>query len=207
MKFPDSDGQVPDHLNRLMSEARAQSRGYATYWEWPIDRPRAELQAATVLRNFLVAAGEAARGHLRRFTPDPPDVLLVTIEGMRIGIEVTELVDSEAVARHRHRKKFGQEGVYDWAQWTSSTVAKGLERTIAVKERKLAKVRDKFDELFLAIICDEPMIDEAGAREAIELCRPTAELIRRAFLLLSYHPQANAALYPDGCPVLPLRLL
>ena len=202
------DPDEPDwsEVVRVMREARAKSRGYADYWEWAIDRPRAELRAAEVLQNFLVISGEQTSGQLLNVSRDPPDVLLTTIGGRRIGIEVTELVDSDAVKRHRHRKKRNESIEYDWAEWTPTSIATELSRLVDVKDGKLAKAIRSYDELLLAIVTDEGMIDETIAREAVALCRPVARHIRRAFLLVSYQPQSNVAVYPDSCPVLPVSL-
>jgi hypothetical protein len=59
----DPDDEEWTEVVRLIREARQKSRGYAEYWEWSIDRSRVELDAACVLRNFLVAAGEKAPVH------------------------------------------------------------------------------------------------------------------------------------------------
>lgn len=48
---------------RLIREARRKSRGYAEYWEWS-NRSRVELRAASVLRNFLMAAGDRPSFHI-----------------------------------------------------------------------------------------------------------------------------------------------
>jgi len=84
---------------RSIREARRISRGYAEYWEWAPGRSRAELDAARVLHKFLVATGEMVSGSLTVVWPDPPDVLLETVNGRRVRIEVTELLDPGAVSR------------------------------------------------------------------------------------------------------------
>lgn len=191
---------------RLMREARAESRGYADYWEWAIDPRRAERHAAMVVRNFLINSGEGVSGPLSSVLSDPPDVLLATDDGRRIGIEVTELVDSNAVKRARHRKKFKERIEYDWADWTPTRIVTELRRIVELKDRKLAKVARNYDELLLAIVTDEGMINEAIAREAAAQCGPVVSFIGRAFFVLSYQPNSNVEIYPDGCPVLPIPL-
>jgi len=97
----DADNEDWAETVRSIREARRRSRGYAEYWEWVPDRSRAELDAARVLHKFLVAAGEMVSGSLTVLRPDPPDVLLETVDGRRVGIEVTELLDPDAVKRER----------------------------------------------------------------------------------------------------------
>jgi hypothetical protein len=203
----DPDDPELSEIVRFIREARAKSREYADYWEWAIDRPRAELHAGRVLREFLARSGEEVSGRLSHVKPDPPDVLLTTAKGRRLGIEVTELVSAEAVKRARYRKQHGGEITYDWAEWTPASVADELRRLVRVKDGKLSNVADSYDELLLAITADEPLINEALAREAVARCQPFVEWIGRAFLLASYHPQADTDVYPDGCPVLPISLM
>lgn len=203
----DPDDRDWSEVVRSMREARAKSRGYADYWEWAIEPRRAEEQAAQVLRNFLTRSGEQASGPLSRVMRDPPDVLLTVADGRRLGIEVTELVNSEAVKRHRHHKEHGEAITYDWADWTPASMVEELSKLIVRKDRKLAKAAEAYDELLLAIITAEPLIDEQLAQEAVALWRPVVERIDRAFLLLSYQPGADEDRYPDGCPVLPIPLL
>ena len=94
--------------------------------------------------------------------PDPPDVLLETVNGRRVGIEVTELLDPDAVKRHSDRKKRGDPPAFDTAQWTPTRMAETLSQIIGVKDHKLRKVASGFDECFLAIVTDEPGIDECS---------------------------------------------
>jgi len=189
-----------------MREARQKSRGYAEYWEWLIDPSRAELHAACVLRNFLVAAGEKASGPLNLVRPDPPDVMVESLDGRRIGIEVTELVDGDTIKRHRYRKKRGEPPAFDFAVWTPGRIAEALFALIGTKDHKLRNASDRFDELLVAIVTDEPAIDQWIARAGVSQCRPTVRHIDRAFLVISYHPDNNVSVYPDRCLVLPIEL-
>jgi hypothetical protein len=190
---------------RLMREAIQTSRGYAGFWEWP-DRSIAEVGAADVVMKFMRAADPTIDGVLASNPEDPPDVILTTADGRRIGIEVTELVDEEAVQRSRHRLHRGQELVYDWAEWDVLRLSQSVLHLVGRKDRKLREARG-FDMMIVAIITDEPMIDVALARSALELCCPVVSSIGRAFLTLSYSPDADKAVYPEGYPVLPIALV
>ena len=190
-----------------MRLARSKSRGYADYWEWPLDKRQVEIGVATVVRNFLLALGKPVSGKLTSVSADPPDVLLLTNDGKRIGIEVTELVDQKAVERHHRRMRQGQPILYDWGTWTDRSVADALEQIVSRKDDKLSAVNDNaYDELILGICTDEAFIDEGLAKRAVELCRPQAGHIDRAFLVLGYQPQSNLTMYPDGCPVFSLKM-
>ena len=191
---------------RLMRLAREKSRDYAPYWEWPPDRRRVELQAAQVLREFLVRRGELVSGQLSQVSNDPPDVLLISSDGLRIGIEVTELVDSDAIERNVYRKQHGLPNTYDWSEWDEPRLKNNLTRIINLKEHKLTKVTPHYDDLFLAIITDEPIINELLASRVVEQCNLASFSISRAFFLLGYHPLTDTSLYPDGCAVFEVPL-
>lgn len=203
------DPDEPDwsEVTGPMREASLKSRGYADYWEWKIDKPRAERRVAEVLRNFLVAAGEELSGDLASITPDPPDVLLRTVDNQRIGIEVTELVD-EGAARRNHKRKMGTDPTVDeWVLWDASGVAAALNDRVLKKDQKMSMVEiGAYDELILAICTDEPLIDEALAKAAVVLAETKTKSINRAYFILSYQPQSDTTVHPDGCPVLQINL-
>lgn len=196
---PDDSEWQPTMLR--IREAIEKSRGYASYWEWGVERRRVEMRAAEVLRNYLLQSREWDSGELSYVENDPPDILLTTEQGILVGIEVTELVDSDFVERSRYRKNAGQKIIYDVADWSPERIAKELTRMVEVKDKKMTKTKGEYSDYFLAVVTDEPMIDEAMAREAIAICRPESILISRAFLILSYGPKTDRAIYPDGCLV------
>ncbi len=205
----EQDPNEPDwsEVVGLMREARSRSRGYADYWEWKIDKPRAERKVARVLRNFLVAAGEDLSGDLASITSDPPDVLLRTVDNRRIGIEVTELVNEKVVKRNHKRRMDQDPTVDEWALWDASGVAEALNDKVLKKDQKMLRVQiGAYDELILAICTDEPLIDEALARAAVVLAGTKTKSINRAYLILSYQPQSDTTVHPDGCPVLQINL-
>lgn len=191
---------------QLMRKARAKSRGYADFWEWSIDRKRTEAQAARILCNFLAQSGGRMLGVLSHIASDPPDILLNTADGRQIGIEVTELVNADTVKRHRYLKKHGHEMTSDCANWTAATVACELRKLVRVKDHKLARATGMYHELLLAIITDEPLINQTLATTAVALHKPVVERIGRAFLILSYDPSADEQVYPNGYPIFPIPL-
>ena len=79
------------------------------------------MQAADVLANFLAQKGELMTCTISLQRPDPPDVLLTTEDGSRVGIEVTELVSEEAIKRHLRAQRMGMAIPYDWqnGHWTA----------------------------------------------------------------------------------------
>jgi hypothetical protein len=119
---------------RLMSEAIQKSRGYASYWEWKLDKRQPELHAAQALSRFLFRGQDCP---ISNVTNDPPDVLL-QLGDRRYGVEVTEIVDQNAIERAAKRKQLGLPIEYDWANWDSDRLSKSLRDGIFAKDQKLA---------------------------------------------------------------------
>lgn len=200
-----------DSISAAMKDAIKKSRGYASWWEYaPVPR-LSEHHAASVLTRFLF--GEDTVDALVFPDQDPPDVVL-PLAGRRIGIEVTEIIDPKAVKTARFLKKnragwTPKEAVlagWPWAEWSDDQLRDSLLKAASTKDRKLAPVAAGYDEIYLAMITDEPDIDFNQAARVIAALEATTTSIDRAFLLLGYNPGVDKGMYPDGCPVFELRL-
>jgi hypothetical protein len=191
--------------NRLRAIINA-SRGHADYWEWPRNRPGGEVNAARILYNFLSLSDDQIRGKLSPVSSDPPDVLLCTDAGRRIGIEDTELVDPDAIKATKLQKKQGLSVQELWPVWTLHEMAQMLTARIQLKDAKLSRVVTEYDELWLVIKTDEGMITEAFAASAIKQLIVSVKHLSKAYLLVGYHPSSDKSKYPDGCAVIPIAL-
>jgi hypothetical protein len=132
---------------RLMHKALEKSRGYASYWEWKLDKRKPELHAAQVLSRFLFPCKEYS---VSSVINDPPDAL-VQIGSYRYGIEVTEIVDRNAVERAAKRKQLRLPIEYDWGDWNSDRLFLSLSNGILAKDRKLT---DASQHYVLAFVTD-----------------------------------------------------
>jgi hypothetical protein len=186
----------------LMREAMEKSRGYASYWEWKPDKRRPELQAAKVLARFLWPGQDYS---ISSITNDPPDAL-VQLETQRYGIEVSEIVDQKAVERASKRKKQDLPVEYDWANWNSDRLYEALEQGLVTKDRKLVAHAQNYDELLLAFVTDEGMIDSRLAAAVAGRIHSDTRYIDRAFIILSYEPNADELTFPDRCPIFELEI-
>lgn len=195
-----------DQVAAIMREAISKSRGYASYWEWAPNRSLAEIAVAKALADYLVHSEGCSWASVSPVSDDPPDVLLLRTSGERVGVEVTELVDADTIKRHRDRKKRGTIQAYDWADWTIESLTSSIVAAIQRKDGKLASRAGQYDELIVAIATDEPMISLELARQALQNSTTRVHTIHRAFLLLSYDPAVDKATFPEGIPVLPVRL-
>lgn len=156
-----------DEAVAKMREAGSKSRGYASYWEWSLDKSVAEVGVAEVLAKYLAHAEECSWESVSSIVDDPPDVLLRSTSGECLGVEVTELVHADTVKRHRYQKNSGSFYPYEWANWTVKDATRLIVELIKKKDCKLANQIDRYDQLYVAICTDEPLIDLEFAQLAL----------------------------------------
>ncbi|MCO4094417.1 MAG: hypothetical protein HEQ37_11785 [Acidovorax sp.] len=177
---------------RLMREARQKTRGYASFFGWGIDRDLEELGPVQELAKALLASdGERLLAlKLRGRGNDPPDIEAVNALGERVAVEVTELVDGDAIQAHKRGDR------YAYAEWTRESFLGKLQTLLSGKAARLPKLKDAPypGGYVIVVFTDEPMLDPdtvssflAGAVfKDLGRCR--------AYLLLSYWPKTEA--YP-----------
>ena len=74
------------------------------------------------------------------------------------------------------------------------------------KARKLAVHAQNYDELLLAFVTDEGMIDSRLAAAVAGCVHSDTRYINRAFVILSYEPNADELVFPDRCPIFELKI-
>ena len=159
-------------------------RGHATFFHTPQKYKRLEEVSDTRAwaeemnkRGFQIDLDT-----IRPNPTDPPDVF-AEMDGKRIGVEVTELVDEEAIRAHpkvpryqgpgHFRKHFPDSPIVKWSP------AK-LERYLwkIVQKKDMAARSPSVSEQFLLIVTDEPWFIHAGSTvlpeylEIVKLPRP-----------------------------------
>lgn len=82
-------------------------RGYATHFEDP-DKQMKELGVVKELLRSMELRGEAKYSNPISSLNDPPDCVVFDREGREVAVEVTELVDEEAIRRSLHGDKVSQ---------------------------------------------------------------------------------------------------
>ncbi|MDE2136245.1 MAG: hypothetical protein KGJ68_02315, partial [Gammaproteobacteria bacterium] len=120
---------------RLMREAVEKRRGYADFFDYP-DRDVKEQGIARDLCEALAAAGTPLAHpedvFARGAGNDPPDCEARGVCGNRIAIEVTELVDRQAL-----ESVVRGGSAYAWAQWTADRLRDRIQHQIDNKGEKL----------------------------------------------------------------------
>lgn len=194
-----------DEIGRIIKNDRKKSRGYATFFESPNDKPIGEVLVTYCLFRHLSKTEQLPLIVPIASQSDPPDVWAEMPDGSKVGVEVTELVDSAAIERSRARRKDKTQPPLI-GEWTPESVRDKLLQIINAKVCKCKNAKIGFEQLWLIIYTDEELIDYHVAKWVVEKI-PTlsVENFDRIFFLLSYHPSADKDLFPDGCPILEIE--
>ena len=183
----------------LMRAAQEKARGHADFFGWKVDRDIEEWGVVDSLRESLETNGELffAGVTSRGRGNDPPDCESVNVNHMRIAIEVTELVDSEAI------KAYKQNQVYNWENWTKERFISSLSERIISKGARYATLKGgPYEGGYVIVIhTDEVMLSLWTVRsflDGVAFKKPLG--VTRAFLLMSYDPKTK------HCPYVELTL-
>lgn len=178
---------------------RSQKRGYATFFEWPLNRDQAELGVVRYLLASMEADGRALfrQVHSRGRGNDPPDCEAIDDADRRVAIEVTELVDPKGIANY-------QAGRTDqWVVWTRETFLAGISERLASKAKRARTLKDgPYPGGYVVVIfTDEPHLTQATVRSYLKNHRlPPFAGLSMALLLLGYDPAIQR------CPWFRLRI-
>jgi len=184
-------------IAQRLREAIAQSRGYADFFNWGPDRDLEEWGVVTSLNESLKNNGHTLYTKIKsRGRPnDPPDCEAENSFGERVAIEVTELVDEEAIKQYKGGDK------YIWAGWRKESFLGSIHSMIARKDSKFdylhgAPYPGGYD---LIIYTGEPGLNLALVSEFLDGSEvPSIKHLSKIFLLLSYETEY------DMCPYIQL---
>jgi hypothetical protein len=113
---------------------------------------------------------------------DPPDCEAITTSGMRVGIEVTEMVDQASI-----EADIVSGAHVDYAYWDADKLRSQIENRVRKKDTPAEVKGGPYDEYWLVIHCDEPAVRFEDARDWISgMPELRTILISRAFLLIGY---------------------
>jgi len=178
---------------------RSQKRGYATFFEWPLNRDLAELGVVRYLLASMEADGQTQFHHARSRGRgnDPPDCEGTDNQGRRVAIEVTELVDPKGISNY-------QAGRTDqWIVWTRDSFLAGINERLASKAKRTRALKGAPYPGGYAVIIftDEPHLNRASVHTYLKNHRfPHFAGLSMAFLLLGYDPAIKR------CPWFRLRI-
>lgn len=170
-----------------IKQAIAQSRGYADSFGWPPDR---DLEEYGVVKAFLEAFGKEGNFFLdsnsimsRGRGNDPPDCEAKDLDGNPVGIEVTELVDPEAIIA------FKKNQVYEWAEWDKAKLIDAINNRLDSKNIPERIKGGPYKSYIIIIYTDEPVLNADYAKALLKGYRfAKRNLFDRAFLFIFYDP-------------------
>lgn len=188
---------TPEELAEFGETVEANVRPHAGYFSWTSDRPVEEVGVVQSLHESLEKYGSAffrsveSRGE----NNDPPDCEATSLEGARIGIEVTELVVEDSIRARKRNQSIS------WKLLTNSQVHDLLRTRIEEKGQPSEVKGGPYSQYVLIIYCDEPAVLYSGLVEYIRSCEfEAAKLLDRVFFLMSYSP------FEKCCPFIELTL-
>jgi len=172
---------------REIKEAIAKERGYADSFGWPPDRDLEEYSVVKFFcesldkknKLFLECSSIISRGRGN----DPPDCEAKDLDGNIIGIEVTELVDPEAIMAFKKKQD------YQWAKWDKSKFINAINNRLDAKNTPARIKGGPFKSYIIIIYTDEPELNADYIKELLKGYRFTKRyLIDRAFLFIFFDP-------------------
>lgn len=170
--------------------ANAKRRGYADFFSWRTNRDLEEWGICSQWSESLAARGELFFSGLKvRGRPnDPPDLEALDQSGGRLAIEVTELVDGDAIRAFRAGR------TYDWAEWSKEKFLSALEERVVVKNQRFPELKEPpYDGGYVVLVhTDEPELSRTTVEGYLLNHRfKKPQYVARAFLLLSYDPSVS----------------
>lgn len=179
-----------DGVNAEMLEALRRNRVYAGFFEWSPNRDLAECSVVESLAKSLDSKGKLFFCDLtiRGRGNDPPDLEAIDATGRRIAIEVTELVDENAIRAH----KMGR--TREIAEWGRQPFLDGLQRLLLAKNGRCQFLRGgPYPGGYVVVIhTDETFLNWVSVEDHLKgQVFKGLPHIDRAFLLLSYVPGKN----------------
>jgi len=181
-------------IAKAMRAARDKSRGYAGFFEWSTDRDLEEQGVAGHLAAALDAKGAPSFSEIaiRGRGNDPPDLEAIDVNGKRVAIEVTELVDGKSIQAF----KMGRH--YDWAEWDRVKFLESITHLLKEKNSRFPKLKGgPYDGGYVIVVfTDEPELQRSKVESY--LASHTFQgltSVHRAILLLSYDPSIGQCPY------------
>jgi hypothetical protein len=181
------DAEEEKRFIKDILEGIAKSRGYADSFGWP---PNRDLEEYGVVKCFCEALEKEGRSFLditsitsRGRGNDPPDCEANDFGGNLIGIEVTELVNPEAIIAFKRNQ------VYEWADWDRAKLIDAINKRLGEKNIFGLIKGGPYAGYILIIYSDEPILNPDYVKELLKgYWFDRRNLIVRAFLLIFYDP-------------------
>jgi hypothetical protein len=172
-------------------------RGYGDFFNWPMDRQLEEWSIVECLKESLEKANNTffhslfARGEGN----DPPDIEAQLVGGGKLGVEVTELVDSTAILAYKNGNKNHS------AAWEKEKLVEAISQRLKAKDESKNIKGGPYALYMLVIHTDEPNLYYDYVYPILNKYRfKPCKIIEKAYLLLSYDNKYQC------CPYIELNI-
>ena len=194
------DGEKFDmrKVRRDLGRHMKSQRRHAAHFDW-FDKP---IKEAGIVESFLDPKNHKGKHSYSRFkmeSKDPPDAWLFDSNNSKIALEITELVNEDAItAQIKHECTGGLTTARDYGdkseRWSDRTYLKGrVTNTVLQKDQKCDELFAGGQTVELLLHSDEPYLIDNLEKIATPDFR-VGSRFRRVWLLLSYDPRTES--YP-----------
>ena len=189
------DTNNEDEWSDFLKDIKDNVRDHAGYFSWESNRAIEEAGVVQCLSESLESKGKLFFHSYKSRQEDPPDCEAQNKNNELIGIEVTELVDGNSIAKSRQNK------LIPWEPWSIEQLDQTITKIINKKDNPTELKGGPYKEYILVIYCAEPAILDFNLIEHIkEKPYSLTKLITRVFFLMSY------CAFEKCCPYLELKL-
>lgn len=172
--------------------AKLGKRCYASFF----DNPDKNIKEGTVVAKFLEQLRNTGctldLKSIQRPVNDPSDIeappdFEATIDGIKTGIEITELVDEDAIRRSIRKGVSSPANALEW--WNTEKLTKRINDIIEKKDnpQSAPTLKKTYHKYILLIFTDEPYMDSGSFRKHCDRNKLIAtNLITDIYVLFSY---------------------
>ena len=187
-------GDLLEAMERLEDSCR--KRGHATYWH--ADNKSQDSMEVEATLDWAREMNERGwKINTIQKNPETYPDCIAMMDGKEIGVEVTDLVDGNAINKHPRNpryegpEQFGREFSQPMPpKWPFEKFERYLRKRLCCKDKR---VKDgSLSKQFLLVVTDEPWLDEATLAEhlrTVELPRP--QHFDGVYLMMSYVPDGE----------------
>ena len=168
-----------------IEKLRKLRRNHADFFNWPDQ----QVQEKVIGLDFFQKLEESSDEYLENIesAEDPPDVKITTSKNRVVGVEITELVDQQAIEYEINGDPRYCERV---VSWNRENTLEAMESIISRKDAKCENVPKSYDSMVLLIFTDEPRLKSDTLKDYF-LGHQWSEVnnLNEAYILTGYEPE------------------
>ena len=181
-------------VTEFVKDVKKQARKHASFFHYP--RKYEKTKELSIALRFFEGLGtkEGIKFSNVKNGGDPPDITAVSSSGDEIALELTELVNEDAINSQIHGKRnyFSK-----LACWNESNAMLAVQNIINKKSNSLEVIQDDYSTIILLIFTDEPKLPFTRVQKFVEShLWEIPSNITEAYILFSFTPDNDLPDYP-----------